>query len=165
MEMQSLRTLFVDNLKDSINAERQLVKALPQMVRGAHNPALAAAFQEHLEVTERQVTRLEQILIDLGESGRGKKCKGMEGLVEEGKELLEEDPSEVIDAGLIVAAQKMEHYEIAAYGSLRSFADTLGEKDAASVLEDILDEEKEADEKLSELASQMINVEAVRVNA
>lgn len=159
--MRSLRDLYVEELKDLYNAENQLVKALPRMAKAASAPELKAAFTEHLEVTKGQVERLEKVFEALGVSPRGKKCKAMEGLIEEGKELLEEEASPaVLDAALIVAAQKVEHYEMAGYGSVRTFAQMLGFAEAARLLQQTLDEEAQADEKLTALAEAIINPEA-----
>jgi ferritin-like metal-binding protein YciE len=161
MEIQTLRELYVDTLKDMYSAEKQIVRSLPKMIKAASSEDLSTALREHLEVTEQQVARLEQIFQGLGSSGRGKKCKGMQGLLEEGGELIEEgDPSPVLDAGMIIAAQKVEHYEIAAYGSLRTFAEMLGETDAVDLLDQSLVEEKEADETLTEIAERTVNPEA-----
>ena len=161
MQMDSLRELYVDELKDLYSAEKQLVKALPKMVKNATNPELQNAFAEHLQVTENQVARLEQIFEALGQSPRGKKCVGMEGLIEEAQELLEEDAQEdVLDAGLISKAQHVEHYEIAGYGTVRAYASTLGLTEQAELLQQSLDEEIEADKLLSELAESSINIEA-----
>ena len=161
MEQQGLRELYVDNLKDMYSAEKQILRALPKMIKGAANEDLANALEEHRAVTEQQVVRLEKIFRNLGNAARAKKCKGMEGLLEEGAELLDqENESDVRDAGIIVAAQKVEHYEIAAYGSLRTFAELLGDDEAVQLLEESLDEEKDADEKLTALAQSCINLEA-----
>ena len=161
MELESLRELYVDELKDLWSAERQLVKALPKMAKNATNPDLQNAFTEHLAVTEAQAERLEQILESLGESARGKKCVGMEGLIEEAEELLEEDAQEdVLDAGLISKAQHVEHYEIAGYGTVRTYAMTLGYTDQAALLQQSLDEEIEADKLLTALAESSINIQA-----
>jgi ferritin-like metal-binding protein YciE len=161
MGLESLHDLYVDELKDLYNAENQLLKALPRMAKAANHPNLQAAFTEHLEVTRGQVERLERIFKELGEKPTGKKCKAMEGLIEEGKELLEEEaePS-VLDAALICAAQKVEHYEMAGYGCVRTFAGLLGYTDAAELLQETLNEEGEADHKLTELAESVINLEA-----
>ncbi len=157
---KGLQELYVDELKDLYNAENQLVKALPKMAKAASSEKLRAGFEEHLEQTKGHVSRLEQIFESLGESPKGKKCKGMEGLVEEGSEIIDEDLEDgVKDAGLIGAAQRVEHYEIAAYGTVKAFAETLGHSEHASLLEQTLEEEKETDEKLTELAKQ-INVQA-----
>jgi ferritin-like metal-binding protein YciE len=160
MMPEGLRELYIDELKDLYNAENQLVKALPKMAKAASSEELRQGFEEHLEQTKGQVQRLEQIFQKLGESPKGKKCKGMEGLVEEGSEVIEEDfEGAVKDAALIGAAQRVEHYEIAGYGTVRSMAETLGEDDHVSLLEETLEEEKETDEKLTQLAEQ-INREA-----
>lgn len=160
MEMETLRELFVDKLKDLYSAENQIIKALPKMIKEASSPQLKAGFEEHLQQTRGQVQRLDKIFKQLEESPRGKKCKGMEGLLQEGKELMAEDAEpEVLDAGLIAAAQHVEHYEIAGYGCVRTYAELLGDKNAAKLLQQTLDEEKETDQKLSMLARR-INVEA-----
>ena len=160
MKAESLRDLYIEQLQDLYSAENQLVKALPKMAKGATSEELREAISEHLEVTKNQVSRLEEVFSNLGEDPKGKKCKGMEGLVEEGSEVLEEDmDDDVRDAGLIAAAQRVEHYEIAGYGTVRTYASLLGEDEAAATLEEILNEEKEADTKLSSLAEE-INVEA-----
>jgi ferritin-like metal-binding protein YciE len=159
MEHNELKELYVDELRDIYNAENQLVKALPKMAKAATSADLRAGFEQHLEQTKGHVQRLEQIFNALGEKASGKKCKGMEGLIEEGKEMIEEDLGEAKDAGLISAAQRVEHYEIAAYGCVRTYARILGEEEAASLLEKTLQEEKETDQKLTELAED-INVAA-----
>ncbi|MDB5311603.1 MAG: hypothetical protein JWO38_5805 [Gemmataceae bacterium] len=161
MPLDSLHDLYVDELKDLYNAENQLLKALPRMAKAATHPDLKAAFTEHLEVTRGQVERLERIFEGLEVSPKGKKCKAMEGLIEEGKELMQEDGEEsVLDAALISAAQKVEHYEMAGYGCVRTFATLLGYEDAAALLQETLDEEGEADKTLTGLAETIINVEA-----
>ena len=161
MELESLRELYIDELKDLYSAEKQLVKALPKMVKNATNPDLKKAFSDHLAQTEQHVERLEQIFESLETSPRGKKCMGMEGLIEEAKEMLEEDAEEaVLDAGLISKAQHVEHYEMAGYGTVRTYALTLGESEHAELLEQTLTEEKEADELLTQLAESSINIEA-----
>ena len=161
MALGSLHELYVTELRDLYNAEKQLLKALPKMARAASDPTLAAAFEEHLGVTETQVDRLDRIFKQLGERPTGKKCVAMEGLIEEGKELLEKDAEPaVLDAALIAAAQKVEHYEIAGYGCVRTYARLLGYEDAAELLQETLDEEGETDKKLTELAESVINVEA-----
>jgi ferritin-like metal-binding protein YciE len=157
---EGLKELYIDELKDLYNAENQLVKALPKMARAASSDELRQGFEEHLEQTKGHVQRLEKIFQTLGESPKGKKCKGMEGLIEEGSEAMEEDyEGSVLDAALIGAAQRVEHYEIAGYGTVRSMAETLGESDHVSLLVETLQEEKETDEKLTELAGQ-INTQA-----
>lgn len=161
MPLDSLRDLYTDELKDLYNAENQLLKALPRMAKKASAPELKEALTEHLEVTRAQVERLEQIFDALGVSPKGKKCKAMEGLIEEGKEVINEDGDPaVIDAALIACAQRVEHYEMAGYGCVRTFAALLGYDDAAALLQQTLDEEGEADKKLTELAETVINVEA-----
>jgi ferritin-like metal-binding protein YciE len=159
--MKSLNDLLVEQLKDLYSAENQLIKALPKMAKAATNPDLKAGFQEHLEQTRGQATRLEEICEQLGVTPRGKKCAAMEGLIEEGKELMQEDAEPgVLDAGLIAAAQKVEHYEIAGYGSARTWAERLGLDEAVRLLQATLDEEKETDEKLTQLALSAVNEEA-----
>ena len=161
MEMDSLRELYVDELKDLYSAEKQILQALPKMVKKATNEKLKKAFQDHLEVTQMQLERLDRIFEEIGKSPRGKKCKAMEGLVEEGKEVMQEDmSSEVMDAALIAAAQRIEHYEMAGYGTCRTWAQTLGEKNQQKLLQQTLDEEGDADKKLTALAESTINVEA-----
>ncbi len=160
-KMQTLDDMYMDLLKDLYSAEKQLVKALPKMAKNANASDLQDAFQEHLKQTEGHVDRIERIFSDMGGSPRGKKCVGMEGLVEEGSEIMKEDadPS-VRDAGLIAAAQKVEHYEIASYGTARTWANRLGYHDAAQLLQQTLDEESMANEKLTDIAESHINVEA-----
>ena len=161
MEMDNLQKLYVDELKDLHSAERQIIQALPRMAKKASNEQLRRAFEEHLEVTKKQVERLDRIFEQLGKSSRGKKCKGMEGLIEEGKEMMQEDMEpEVMDAALIGVAQKVEHYEIAGYGTVRTYARILGEREAEKLLQQTLDEEGETDKKLTQLAESEINVEA-----
>jgi ferritin-like metal-binding protein YciE len=160
MELDSLRKLFVEELKDLYSAERQILQALPRMAKKASNSELKKIFEEHLELTRRQVERLEVIFEELGKSPRGKKCKGMEGLLEEGREImLEGMEPEVLDAALIAAAKRIEHYEIAGYGTVRTYAQLLGDSQAANLLQQTLDEEGEADKRLTELAEKNINVE------
>jgi ferritin-like metal-binding protein YciE len=160
MKLASLHDLFVNELKDLYSAETQLTKALPKMAKAASSPDLREAFEEHLKETEHQVERLEQVFEEIEASPKGKKCKAMEGLIEEGKEIIDEDAEEAVkDAGLIAAAQKVEHYEIAGYGTVRTYAELLGFSNAAKLLQETLDEEGAADKKLTELAEN-INVEA-----
>jgi ferritin-like metal-binding protein YciE len=160
MSLTNLEEVFVHELKDILDAERQLVKALPKMAKAATNEDLKTAFEEHKSVTEEQVGRLETIFESLDKAARGKKCVGMQGLVEEGSELIsEEEPGAPLDAALICAAQKVEHYEIASYGSLAAYARLLGMDDAVELLERTLDEEKETDAKLSSIAAEL-NIEA-----
>ena len=157
---EGLNELYVDELKDIYNAENQLLKALPKMAKAASSNELRKGFEEHLEQTKGHVQRLEKIFQKLGESPKGKKCKGMEGLVEEGSDVIEEDfEGAVKDAALIGAAQRVEHYEIAAYGTVCAFAERLGESEHAELLSETLEEEKQTDEKLTKLAEQ-INSEA-----
>jgi ferritin-like metal-binding protein YciE len=161
MEMSSLEDLFVEELKDLYSAENQLLKALPKMAKKASNEQLAESFEMHAEQTKQHVERLEQIFEKLGKSPRGKKCQGMEGLIEEAKEMMAEDMDEdVLDAALISAAQKTEHYEIASYGTVRTYAKLLGDDEAARLLQQTLDEEGETDKKLTKLAESSINIEA-----
>ena len=161
MKAHSLRELFIEELRDLYDAENQLTKALPKMAENASSSELRQAFEEHLEQTRNHVNRLEKIFADLGEKAKAEKCKGMEGLIKEGSDLLKEDDidPELKDAAIIGAAQRVEHYEIAGYGTVRTFAELLGEDEAVSLLEETLQEEKEADQKLTEIAEQ-INVEA-----
>ena len=159
MKESALKKLYIDELRDIYNAENQLTKALPKMAKAANSDELRAGFEEHLEQTKGHVDRLEQIFKELGEKPTGKKCKGMEGLVAEGKEMIDEQEGDALDAGLISAAQRVEHYEIAAYGCVRTYANLLGEKEAAQLLGQTLQEEKETDQKLTKLAEK-INVEA-----
>jgi ferritin-like metal-binding protein YciE len=161
MKLDSLDDLFVHELKDLLSAEKQLVKALPKMAKGANSEALREAFEDHLEQTKGHVERLEQIFETLGKSARAEHCKAMEGLITEGSELLEEEGDATVkDAALIGAAQRVEHYEIAAYGTTRTLAELLGQDEAVKLLQETLDEEKETDEKLTELALSEVNVEA-----
>jgi len=161
MKLKTLQDLLHQELKDLYSAENQLVKALPKMAKAATNEELAAGFTEHLEQTKGHVERLDQIGETLGIALTGHKCKAMEGLIEEGAEMIDEDaePS-VKDAGLIGAAQRVEHYEIAGYGTARALAEKLGHDQVAELLEQTLQEEKETDEKLTELAESAINAEA-----
>ena len=162
MKLDTLQKLYVEELRDIYSAENQLLKALPKMAKGASSDELRQAFESHLQETEGHVERLETIFEDLDESPKGKTCHAMKGLVEEGSEILEEEGEEsVLDAGIIAAAQKVEHYEIASYGTVRTFAELLGEKDAAKLLQETLDEEGAADEKLNELAESIVNPEAL----
>jgi ferritin-like metal-binding protein YciE len=160
MPAENLHELFVDELKDIYDAEKQLTKALPKMAKAADSEDLRAAFEEHLEITRMQVNRLEEVFKSLGMAARGKPCEGMKGLIEEGQEKMEElDRGATLDAALIASAQKVEHYEIASYGTLATFAEIMGHQDAKDLLGQTLDEEKEADEKLTQVAGQ-INFEA-----
>jgi len=166
MALNSMDELFLNELKDVYNAEKQLVAALPRMAKAAQAPKLQQAITKHLRETEGHVKRLEQILRSLGEPLRGKKCKGMEGLIEEGKEVLEEDGApEVIDAAIISAAQRVEHYEIAAYGCLRTYAQLLGNTEADRLLQQTLAEEEATDKALTALGEGGINQAAVAAGA
>ena len=160
-ETNPLEELLVDELKDLYSAENQMLKSLPRMTKAASSPELKRAFERHLEETRRQVERLNQIGETLDIKLTGKKCKGMEGLIEEGKEIMAEDfDDNAIDAGLIGAAQKAEHYEIAGYGTARTHAEILGHTKVAKLLQQTLDEEGATDKKLTALAESIINVEA-----
>jgi ferritin-like metal-binding protein YciE len=162
MKLYSLQKLFVEQLRDVYNAENQLLKALSKMAKNASSDELRQAFEDHLEATKEHVERLEQIFKDLDEKPKGKTCQGMKGLVEEGSEILEQDGEEsVLDAGMIAAAQKIEHYEIATYGTLRTWANLLGQDDAAELLQQTLDEEGDTDKRLNELAEDIVNPEAL----
>ncbi len=165
MKLKNLEDLFVDELKDIYDAEKQLTKALPKMAKAVESEELREAFEQHLEETKGQVERLEEVFRLLEKPARGKKCKAMEGLLEEGADLLDEDAeTAVLEAGLICAAQKVEHYEIATYGTLARWASDLGQDEAAKLLEETLTEEKSTDERLTEIAAQ-INREAEQPEA
>lgn len=156
MSLNSLEDVFMDVLKDTLDAERQILKALPKMAKAAESDELRAAFEEHLSVTENQVERLETIFKCMDKPARGKHCPGMEGLLKEGSELIsKEEVGAPLDAALICAAQKVEHYEIAAYGSLVTYAKMLGMDEAVDLLSETLAEEKETDEALSTIASEI----------
>ena len=160
-KLETLEELLVHELKDLYSAETQLLKALPKMAKAATDETLKNGFETHLEETKEHVARLERVFESLGESPKGKTCKAMKGLIEEGNETIAEKASDdVKDAALIVAAQKIEHYEIAGYGSSRAFAELLGREDVVELLEETLEEEKATDEKLNEAAAS-INVEAI----
>jgi len=161
MELETLRDLYVHELKDLYSAERQIIKALPKMVKAASNRQLSAAFNQHLAQTKTQAKRLEDILASHGESTRGPKCAGMEGVLKEGDEMINEDADEEVrDAGLIAAAQRVEHYEIAGYGCARTYAELLGDKKGAKLLDTTIKEEGATDLKLTKLARSVINVKA-----
>jgi ferritin-like metal-binding protein YciE len=153
--------LFEDGLKDMYWVEKALTKAIPKMIKKTTSPELVDALQEHLDVTEKQVTKLDRVFEAIGKTPRGAKCIAMQGIIDEGEETMKETEGVVRDAGIICSAQKVEHYEIASYGSLCAFANTLGLNDAAGLLKEILEEEKEADEKLSQIAEASINAEAL----
>ena len=163
MKLETLRDLYVEQLQDLYSAETQLVKALPKMAKAASNPQLQSAFQEHLSQTQTHVQRLEQIFQQLGAKAGGHTCKGMEGLIKEGEEMIKaKGDASAIDAGLIAAAQRVEHYEIAGYGCVRTYAHQLGDQQAVSLLQQTLDEEGVTDKKLTQLAEHVINLEAER---
>jgi ferritin-like metal-binding protein YciE len=164
--ISTLDELFVEEIRDLYDAEKQLTKALPKMAKAAVSEELRAAFEQHLQQTEGHVQRLEEIFEDLGEKATGKKCVAMTGLVKEGDEVASEtEASPVRDAGLIAAAQKVEHYEIAGYGSARTHAQTLSKDNAARLLEETLEEEKDTDELLTQLAETMVNAEAIEAGS
>ena len=161
MELETLKDLYVDELKDLWSAENQILKALPRMIKAATHPALKKGFTKHEKQTREHVRRLERICKELGVSPRGKKCEGMEGLLKEGKSLIAEKPDkEVLDAGLITAAQHVEHYEMAGYGTVRTWARTLGYEKQAQLLQATLDEEQQTDLDLTALAESSINLDA-----
>jgi ferritin-like metal-binding protein YciE len=165
MAKNSLRQLYVDELKDLYSAETQLVKVLPKMAKASSNNELRNAFEEHLRQTSEHVSRLEQIFEGLNEKPTGKKCLGMEGLIKEGTEIMREGyDDDVMDAAIIGAAQRVEHYEMAGYGTVRTFAELLGEDGHVSLLQQTLDEEKQADEKLTQIADEA-NRKAMRGEA
>ncbi len=160
-EMGTLHDAFLDELRDAYDAEKQVTKALPKMAKAATSPGLRTAFQSHLEETRGQVARLEEVFAALGEKVRGKHCDGMAGIIEEGKSAMEEDfDDSTMDAALIASAQRVEHYEMAAYGTLVAWARAMGHTEAADLLEETLDEEKATDAKLTQLAEGGINQEA-----
>ena len=160
----TLHDAFVDELRDAYDAEKQITKALPKMVKAASSPELQSAFEAHLEETRGQIARLEEVFASLDEKVRGKHCDGMEGIIEEGKSVMEEDFDETtMDACLIAAAQRVEHYEMAAYGTLVAWARAMSHTEAANLLQQTLDEEKSADKKLSSLAGSGINREAAEM--
>ena len=163
MKLDTLQKLYTEELRDLYNAENQLLKALPKMAKAASSEELKDAFEKHLEQTKGHVERLEQVFEELDERPKGKTCRAMKGLIQEGSEILEQDGDESVrDAGIIVAAQKVEHYEIAGYGSARTFAHLLGQNKAAELLQTTLDEESETNELLTRLAESIINPGAVR---
>lgn len=160
MSVNSLQELYSKQLSDLYSAEQQILKALPKMIDATQSEELRDALNEHLNVTKNQVSRLDKIFDQMGESPENEKCKGMEGVLAEGNDLLKElEDEDVRDAGIIASAQRVEHYEIAGYGTARTFATLLGQEEAAELLEETLQEEKDADEKLSEIAEEL-NVEA-----
>ena len=160
MKPNSLQDLYLKELKDLYDAEHQIIKALPEMIEGATSNDLKSALSEHLEVTKEQVTRLEQIFSEMGEKPKAEKCKGMQGVIAEGSDLLDDiDDADLRDAAIISSAQRVEHYEMAGYGTARTYANLLGQDEAARLLEETLDEEKEADQELTTIAGE-INVKA-----
>lgn len=162
MKLDTLKKLYISELRDLYNAETQLLKALPKMAKGASSEELKDAFEKHLEQTKGHVERLDEVFQELDEKPKGKTCKAMKGLIDEGSEILGEDGEEsVIDAGIIVAAQKVEHYEIAGYGSVRTFAQLLGKDRSADLLQKTLEEESETNELLNKLAEEIVNPEAL----
>ncbi|MDR6302734.1 ferritin-like metal-binding protein YciE [Nitrobacter vulgaris] len=161
MPTKDLNALFLDTLKDIYYAEKQIYKSLPKMAKAAASEQLRAAFEKHHDETEGQIERLEKIFELLGKPARGKKCDAIEGILDEGKEIIEEYEDEpALDAGLLAAAQAVEHYEISRYGTLKSWATKLGMKDAAMLLDQTLTEEKKTDEALTEIADNAVNAEA-----
>ncbi|MGE5861817.1 MAG: ferritin-like domain-containing protein [Ignavibacteria bacterium] len=160
--MDTLRDLFVEELKDLYHAEKQITKALPQMAKKATSDQLRKAFESHLKETENQISRLEKVFKELDLTPKGKRCEGMEGIIQEGKTMMQElDKSETLDAALIAAAQKVEHYEIASYGTVRTYAQQLNLKNAANLLQETLEEEAATNEKLNDLAINQVNIEAM----
>lgn len=163
MKIETMEDLFLEQVEDLYDAEKRLVKALPKMAEASTSISLRQAFQSHLMETEGHVSRLENIFRTLGKDAKGQTCDAMKGLISEGEDIVSDiDQSPLRDAGLIAAANRVEHYEIAAYGSARTFAETLGLKEAATLLEQTLQEEKKADQKLTQLAESMVNEEALR---
>ncbi len=163
MKLETLKDLYIHELKDLYSAEKQLIKALPKMAKAANNAQLAEGFKLHLEETKEHAKRLETILESHGTGTRGPKCQGMEGLLKEGEDMIEEEADEEVrDAGLISAAQRVEHYEIAGYGCARTYAELLGDTKGAKTLQQTLDEEGATDKKLTKLAVEVINVEAAK---
>jgi ferritin-like metal-binding protein YciE len=163
---QGLRELFEDQLKDLYWAEKALTKSMPKVIKNATSQELIDALTYHAQITVKQVKRLEDVFETLGTKAKAEKCEAMEGLIKEGEEVMESTEDGVVrDAGIIAAVQKIEHYEIASYGTLRSFAEILGENEAASLLEETLDEEKEADRKLTQIAESEINLEAAEADS
>ena len=163
MELDTLKDLYIHELKDLFSAEQQLVKALPKMAKAASNKELANGFQQHLEQTKEHAQRLQQILSSHEQTARGSKSKGMEGIVAEGAEMIEEEADiEVKDAGLIAAAQRVEHYEMAGYGTARAYAELVGDSEGANLLQTTLEEERQTDQKLTQLAKSAINIAAAK---
>ncbi|MGH9445514.1 MAG: ferritin-like domain-containing protein [Terriglobia bacterium] len=166
MKYETLKDLYLDELRDIYDAENEIVKALPKMAEAASSTELRSAFTHHLEQTRRHVTRLEQVFQGMGEKPKAKKCDGVRGILEEGEDLIgEKGDQSVRDAGLIAGAQRVEHYEMAVYGSLRTWARQLGNSQAVSLLEETLNEEKAADQKLTQIAEQSVNKQAAASSA
>jgi ferritin-like metal-binding protein YciE len=166
MAIKNVQDLLLQELRDLYDAEKQLVRALPKMAKGASSEQLRQAFEEHLDETKGQVERLEQVFETLDKRSRGKPCEAMRGLVQEASEMMEEIKTpQVLDAALIAGAQKVEHYEIAAYGSVRALAEACGHQEAAQLLEETLEEEKAADEKLNQIALSEVNRTALEAAA
>jgi ferritin-like metal-binding protein YciE len=160
MKLENLEQLFLQELRDLYDAEDQITEALPKMIEAAHFPQLKNALQDHLNVTRKQVERLDQVFDILGEDASGQTCKGMKGVIKEGDEIISQGgDNATVDAGIISAAQRVEHYEMAGYGTVRTYAELLGQQQIANLLQQTLDEEKEADEKLTEIA-RSVNIEA-----
>jgi ferritin-like metal-binding protein YciE len=161
MSEKDLNALFIDTLKDIYYAEKQILKSLPKMAKAAQSDQLRAAFEKHHDETEGHVERLEEVFELIGKPARGKKCDAIEGILDEGKEVMEEyEDTPALDAGLLAAAQAVEHYEISRYGTLKSWAEKLGMKDAVRLLDQTLSEEKKTDETLSKIAVSAVNAEA-----
>jgi ferritin-like metal-binding protein YciE len=166
MSLESMHDLLLEELRDLYNAEQQLIKALPKIAEKVSTPSLRDAIETHCRETEGHLARLERIFGGLGEKSSGKKCKGMEGMLDEGEEMLSEKGSDSIrDAGIIAAAQRVEHYEIAGYGSAIAFAQLLGHQDIVTLLEETLAEEKAADQKLSAIAEEEVNQHAMAASS
>lgn len=166
MKLNSLKQLYQEGLKDVYDAENQIVKALPKMIKPITEPQLRQALEEHLEQTRGHVRRLEEIFRNLGEDPKSRKCEGLRGILDEGeKTISESEQGPVLDAGLIAAAQRVEHYETAVYGSLKTWAEQLGDQQSVRLLEQTLNEEKEADRKLTEIAQSRVNAQAVKARA
>ena len=160
MKLENLEQLFLQELRDLYDAEDQITEALPKMIEAAHHPELKTALQDHLEITRQQIQRLDQVFNILGEDASGQTCKGMKGVIKEGEEIVSQGgDAATVDAGIISAAQRVEHYEMAGYGTVRTYAELLGQQQIATLLQQTLDEEKEADEKLTEIA-RSVNIEA-----
>ncbi len=160
MKLENLQQLYLKELRDLYDAEEQITEALPKLIQAAHNPALKNALKEHLDVTQKQISRLEQIFNNLNEKSSGETCKGMKGVIKEGDEIVSAggDPA-TVDAGIISAAQRVEHYEMAGYGTVRTYAQLLGQQEHARLLQQTLDEEEQADQTLTKIAAS-VNVEA-----